>query len=959
MYTIPGSEKIQNPDGTYGIKTFGLGLMVRERETTGKVKTMIDSGLSPSDVVVDVQGKVYTGKNLEDLKKNDISMRFGDANQRAIKTSKPGEWIELDADKFRDYNGEVVYPMGAYESGGKMWAPRASVEKLNVSVDDLKATDPISLPRSMTDLVSDKSIPYKPYYMTGDQYMEAPEGMKFATDKKYYDLMQEYDKNRDKAIQKDLFFKNPGESPSFIGEASHAFARSIGVAGSEIGLAPVAAINSLSNLLTAGILHAQGDEEGSQKYIDAAKGKHGELALPGLGEHIEEAINEGGFWNLDKYNANPNATGWQKAAGFGGHLAGDLVGFAGQMALLGPLGFDAAIEKAGASMGKLLGYEKQIQELMKVSGNSPEILALLKKQAIVTQMLRAPLEFTALAAMQGKVSPTELGEAALTGLMVGKAGTVGRGLRIPFFGSAEETTVQFLETGGYKIAKGASKMDPWYPDWKRLGAAGMAALGMGAIDTIRKRFDGKSWEEIQAMWKDPEQAANMIAFAVMPMLGQKSYREIPYSETLKGQPTLSFVPERFQQEGAIKARTEMPPMLSMVPESTLKEGMLKRRMASDIGMPKGIEEEGGEPPIDVGSLPSWMRTPKRIISLPGDPKSDTMMSIPSQAEPMSLGNLRAIQSRFMELLSKDKRSPDEDMEFNNSIQTLINPDLNKWTKEALAMRAEYVAKRINDGKADPGHFAEFTEIMKMLKDPEPSKGIFFQDVIAKEKESAPALIEQADAVASGKTVKAEETTPVEGVQPEPKVAPQAVEALAYAKTVERKYRGMASDYLSKKEIATKRGFQIRDSNEVSPGKFKVDVWFPQNHEVKSFTISAKNSSIARTEASEMAKDLVRQQEEEFHEDISATEEAYDPHKTLEQKDLLEQLSTRVSEGLKNDESFGSIVDKAAQDLDLDKEAVAEYAEQVKDILALEKRGEIDKAREKASNLGCEWVLKGK
>lgn len=775
----------------------GLKLQSMEVDTVNKLKTWSDLGMDMSKALVSATGNVVPSTQFIPETEKDIIRTFGDTR---IKTSTPGDYVKLDLQKLEDSNGEVVYlsepgeheisPI-TYKFNGAQYVKRDVLldvlQKSGIDPKELKTGDPLTIDsKKFGEILAKDAQEYKAHLLTGQEFLDAPEGERFATNKNVLEKIRAIEANQKDVGKSDALFYTPPSEPRFFNEVAKGLTHSLISAGAEISLFVPAVVNSLYNtgkasgylseayakdvlgdnpedilknkavssllntnlagayLIDAYVKSLKGVDSlestlKAKEAYDSSKGAHGELALPGLGSKIEEYGDNQGFWNLNKFVGDPNATDAQKLGYFGGHFMGDMASMYAEMAMMDApaagLKLQSVAGKFGALANKMAGYTDQLAALQKFAGNAPEIAALSEKMSKAAHIAHSALSFTGLSILKGNITPTDLMEVAGTGATIGTATSIGRGLRFPFLGKLDDKLIQEADSMGgvqYQTMKGSGGGMPILPDWKRVGAAGLADIGIVALDTLRKLYSGMTGDDIIEWWKKPENYANMATFLAMPFLGQTRYKGVNLErEQLYPPPTTIM-------------STTKPGLLNLAGRRMLPIGKPVER-----GSPINIEGPEIKAPIVRNGINLFNAPTPEELAAKGSNRGPSL--IPQQEEPArSIPELVGMQNRFMELFNKGYESlpKDEKLEMDGMSKFLTQNDLSQGTKEAVMRRANTLAKEIQDRHdqglpPDPALFAENHEAHKLLLDPKAHEKLFFKDVISKEGVDGPTAVKMA------------------------------------------------------------------------------------------------------------------------------------------------------------------------------------------------------------------------
>lgn len=700
MDTVKLPDRVMS-DGSVvpGPEVPGIKMQSDEGKLVKKLKQMSEE--QPLDkLYINPMHHVFTEDQANTHALQEINTLYPDSKIKGM-----GEYVKLPVDKFQDQTGGQVfldYPVASviggetkkslatFTHGDFQWVKRDALQKYmqgsGVSEDDLKNEGPIVIPDNRKDWMKTGADAYQPKMIRADQFMNGPEGQRFETDKGYYAALQQFNGIKAKEQTQAAWLSKPPNDPSALGEYSKAMAQTLGVALGRVGFLE----KNIPTLVGSAFKWATGDTDGASKMWDEAV--HGENGIkntyfdPQLEDDLKQA-NILGYVDMKKFAENPNADKYQKVAAWGGHLSGELTKMAIEMMVGNELGAGATASKLGSTATKLFGYQKQLETLMETAGSASEIAQTYRKMAIVNNMAHGAVTMPMLGLMQGNTNPTDLAEMAGQGLVMGQLSRF-QGFRMPFFGKATGNLITETEPGLYKTVATTTTDAPWYGDWRRHSLAALATAGQGGYDALRQYWDGKTPDEISQQLKSPEFWGNMLTSFAMNAHGQ------------------------MQHEGrsAVTKPSEVAP--------------------TNLG-----EQTPSQPEF------SFLKSP----SMP-----DQKVTTPKLSEvvpPTSLNDLKIMQDRFMELFGKSKRSGKEEDEFNQIAQTLTQPNLNAWTKNELAVRGDYLAKVMNEGMENgidphPDHVAEFSEIVRRLRSENPGEGIFFPEVLAKEREVGPALWEE-------------------------------------------------------------------------------------------------------------------------------------------------------------------------------------------------------------------------
>lgn len=545
-----------------------------------RISDLVAAGASTSDLFVGTNGQVYNKTQMENFTNQEVKAQFGDTR---IKTKTPGEYVALPVKKFVDYAGNEVFPAiptvdgqgnqiqapAAYKHGEVMYVNRGWLKKVGVDQNQLESDEPIELGRGMVRWTANEVPDFQPHAMSADAFMSADPGQRLLADRAWYSAvnrLQTFQQSRSKegiAVEPDPW------NPSYMGEMTNAFKKSILSAGLSIGLGSAAAANSIRNLVMAGYHGALGNSDQAQEYFDAAKGKeeqgtdslNAQLgSFPKLRERLHEAIEtmsaepEKFLLSPHGINANPNATTGMKVAAFGTGLVGDIAGMSVQLSL-GP-------EMAGTTIANLLSKYSRIEKALQVAKALPyadqAMLDATLRQEHFLNLIRQPIAFAALGLEKGESDLSDIAHNALVGGIMAKVQNVGRGFRIPFTkGETLEASLgpKYGPKGELIVPKDMPVVDtitgttlPWYADKLRLKAAAASAAGFYGLDAMNQMLHGKTPGEILDQLKDPEYVANLLTLPFFAAMGQRDIRVAPRASEAGGKPV----------EGAPKA-PEVPP----------------------------------------------------------------------------------------------------------------------------------------------------------------------------------------------------------------------------------------------------------------------------------------------------------------------------------------------------------------------------------------------------------------
>lgn len=709
-----------------GSKVPGLGAAHYEMKKTTELKKLNEQVGDLSKIFIGRDGTVYHGDNaVNNFKLKDLHQQFGDTK---VKTLTPGEFVELDIEKFTDTNGGTVFlslpgkldesPV-SYQVGTKQYVRRDVIKQFGITQDELSSGEPIPISDKLSERLSGKPSQYRAPLMTAEEYFDprVKDGDRLKAKKEWFESFMQTKIQDQEKIKNNILISKPVEDPSwkwnFAKEAGKGFASSMVREAATIGmdvkiLGDYQPATVVGNLLKFGFAKALGNEEAAKDalkvYTETGKPEHFHL-----GEQVEDAM-QNGWLGLDVLNADPNAGTSGKLGGLLGHIAGDITTMVGEMAVTGPLGADAAAAKMAGYFDKVRGYSKQIEVLKKATGNSSEIIKLLDKQAKAAEFAKIFMGFQGIGLLQGKTAPVDLLDSTINSSLGAFPAVMGRGLRMPFLGKVEESAVKEVSPGVYDVAVSQSKNLPFYPDIQRSLASLTSVAGMGGYDAIRKNFDGMSWEEIQDQYKDPEFLGSMVANGFMNLLGgQKRSSGIDY-----------VVP-------ATKPKIEIAP----APARKTLDLKLRSKLESEY---KSLQAIGDKRTKDQNQrmydLTSEITRPDQI---PSD-------AVPEAKQPRTVAEIDGRRARLAELTAKaDSRTPEEAVEFHSILDELVDPKFDQYTREALAHRGGIIAEKVNNGRANADELAELQEIHRRLASGFIGKDIPFDRVIKKEEIDAPKL----------------------------------------------------------------------------------------------------------------------------------------------------------------------------------------------------------------------------
>lgn len=586
-YLLPDSVDANHPEG---IKIQSLFLPHKEFELKNKIEKMVESGISEDQIVIGPNWDIKHGAQaIAKLKLDYFKQQNGDTK---LKTATPGVYVEVDDQKFKDVNGATVMPLGTYKIGNSIFVRRDALQKLKIPNEDLKSEESVTLGRGDQGLYTTEAMEFQTPYYTAKNFLTKSIDPKTGIDKMDGRRIQANQAFMDEAIradgifrkrsEKDIFFaKEPSEPGIFKSIFQGPIQGAVEALG-RINFAAQGAVNSLVNTVMAGVHWAQGDEENRKVAWAAATAtaddKSGEISWRNNSKKFDELEAMGAFENIEKFNVSPYATPAEKLTHFGGKVVGGLVVDLTEMSVVGS-SLPATIPIRMAAFGKrMLGMKTELDRLVKVAaiggtGAAAEMQALLKAEQGAVTVAHGISTMLALSTLKGHVSTPELTEAGLSGAIGAGISLYGRGARLPFTRAGAPQVIQEVEPGIYRGASkeiteasmkrlGATAEElavikgrpdqikslyemrgydtgawnplppkdiPWFPDVSRVKASILGEVALGAVNTTRQLFEGKTPKEIAEQYKDPMFVAQMALMVVANLPGQHRFAGSDYT----------------------------------------------------------------------------------------------------------------------------------------------------------------------------------------------------------------------------------------------------------------------------------------------------------------------------------------------------------------------------------------------------------------------------------------------
>lgn len=547
----------------FGQKISGMQEVVREKKLVDKIQ---DNELEPSKLFITPFGKIIPIRDAANLEDEDILHRFGDTK---LKAKLPGRYVKIDANKFKDMQGNVVYFQGegvdpktnapiampsAIVSGNYQYVLRSQLKNAGITEEQLESEDPIEIGPGKLHFFGKQALPYKPMGMSAEDFMKLPEGQRFVEAKWSLKNADSRFENLRNMSERWTVLQAKPDVPSYIGGAIDGIKQQIARSMLSVPTAIAGTLNSLANL-TSVVIHDRitGDKEKAEAYWNAAMGdQENDMADKYLGafsksgeraREAQEYLSRDYSWLVGK-PISPESTTSYRITRIGGEMVGDLIGMVLSLRLSGLSKASDMISKYATGVTKL---QKTI-EAMRAAGVVSEgtaLMAKLKQLSNLQTVIKMPLEFMGYTALQGETRPLEYAKQAGMGFLGGYVANTGRGFRLPFTkgkGITEElkTTEKIVEGERVQTTRWTDvpveMRVPWYIDAAKAKAMAAAGTGMYANNVIFKTLEQaygeghSSAEAKQSVWKimsDPSHLQEILPFLLFSSIGQRNYKGIP------------------------------------------------------------------------------------------------------------------------------------------------------------------------------------------------------------------------------------------------------------------------------------------------------------------------------------------------------------------------------------------------------------------------------------------------
>lgn len=464
----------------------------QEKAVLDQLTKLKESGIDPSNVLIGVSGKgsratpkVYTGEEKDKFIEEDIEQRYGDT-----KLKGDGMYVKIDADRFVDAAGNKVFlnipsatdPRGAkgqvllpttFTYKGEQYVNREALTKIGLTTDILKDNadpdDRIQISAKFNAWLKGKATEYQPIAISGKEFLDddliktatksdTADGNRFLVNKAYVEHLKALDvKAKENSKNQMAWTEIPKDDPTFVAETGKGFAKgllSLVTAPAALGWGVGTSLDSLVRGIYA---KASGDDKKAAELF----GHLNPLTEITEAHKAFEEASEGGFLHLDKLNADPRATGYQKAGAFAGNVVGSLLSVAGEVKLLDTTLKLPALAAKMTDLGwKLKGYDTTMSKLMTLARTGAATADQLKTLSMQRQSLaiiKGTLDWMGLALLHGEQDPAHIAAEGVKGAFIGKASQIGTGIT----------------------------MKQWRPSASRLLAAGAVAPMAVGLDSLR------------------------------------------------------------------------------------------------------------------------------------------------------------------------------------------------------------------------------------------------------------------------------------------------------------------------------------------------------------------------------------------------------------------------------------------------------------------------------------------